>query len=255
MTKDATGQIRRNGWWLAALIADRAGDVASVRTALADATAVLGLPGPALAGLPDVHDEVVLTRMALRHGDRRLAARAVDAAEQRAAANPRYPTALASARHARALLDGDEVCLREALQHLPEGERLLVRASALEDLGRMVARDRAPEAVELLDEALLRYVEAGAEPHAARVRGRLRLLGVRRRPPAPASAPVGLAHLTPGERTVARLVAEGGTNRQVAEQLFLSPHTVNTHLRSAFGKLGVRSRVELARLVADEDAR
>jgi DNA-binding CsgD family transcriptional regulator len=39
---------------------------------------------------------------------------------------------------------------------------------------------------------------------------------------------------------VVRLVAEGGTNRQVAEQLFVSPHTVNTHLRNAFTKLGVR---------------
>jgi DNA-binding CsgD family transcriptional regulator len=53
---------------------------------------------------------------------------------------------------------------------------------------------------------------------------------------------------------VVRLVSEGGTNRQVAERLFLSPHTVNTHLRNAFVKLGVRSRLELARrLAAGED--
>jgi DNA-binding CsgD family transcriptional regulator len=55
--------------------------------------------------------------------------------------------------------------------------------------------------------------------------------------------------LTRAEREVVELVAAGGTNRRVAEQLFLSPHTVNTHLRNAFLKLGVRSRVELARLV------
>ncbi len=49
-------------------------------------------------------------------------------------------------------------------------------------------------------------------------------------------------------------MSEGGTNRQVAERLFLSPHTVNTHLRNAFVKLGVRSRLELARrLAAGED--
>jgi DNA-binding CsgD family transcriptional regulator len=44
------------------------------------------------------------------------------------------------------------------------------------------------------------------------------------------------------------LVARGATNREVAAQLFLSPHTVSTHLRHAFVKVGVRSRTELARL-------
>ena len=51
------------------------------------------------------------------------------------------------------------------------------------------------------------------------------------------------------------LVAEGATNREVAEQLYVSPHTVNAHLRHVFTKLGIRSRVELARLAADRDAR
>lgn len=250
MTTDTTGQIRRNGLWLEALIADRAGDVASARAALGDAAMMLGRPGPALAGLPDVHDEVALTRMALCQGERQVAARAVDAAEQRAGANPSHPTAVASACHARALLDDDEACLREAVHHMNGGERLLVRASALEDLGRVVARDRASEAVPLLDGALDLYGEAGAEPHAARVRRRLRVLGVRRRrTPSASRAQGGLAALTHGERRVVDLVADGRSNRQVAQELFLSPHTVNTHLRNAFAKLDVRSRVELTRLV------
>jgi DNA-binding CsgD family transcriptional regulator len=46
-----------------------------------------------------------------------------------------------------------------------------------------------------------------------------------------------------------RIVASGATNRQAAEQLFLSPHTVSSHLRSAFAKLEVHSRVELANVV------
>jgi DNA-binding CsgD family transcriptional regulator len=252
MTTDPVGQIRRNGLWLEALIADRNDDVMSARAAVAEAVVMLGLPGPALAGLPDVHDEVVLTRMALRQGDDRLAAQAVEAAEQRASANPGYPTAEACANHARGLLDGDEHCLREALGQC-DAERPLVRASALEDLGSMVARVTTTEAVGLLDDALSLYAAAGAEPHAARVRGKLRSLGVRRTRSALPSSGRGLASLTPGERDVVRLVAEGGTNRQVAQQLFLSPHTVNTHLRNAFGQLGVRSRVELTRLVANED--
>jgi DNA-binding CsgD family transcriptional regulator len=59
--------------------------------------------------------------------------------------------------------------------------------------------------------------------------------------------------LTSAELAVARLVAEGMTNREVAERLFLSPHTVNSHLRHVFTKLGINSRVELARLARLRD--
>ena len=50
------------------------------------------------------------------------------------------------------------------------------------------------------------------------------------------------------------MVAGGATNRQAAERLFLSPHTVSTHLRHAFDKLGIRSRVELAVLYVAQGA-
>jgi DNA-binding CsgD family transcriptional regulator len=50
---------------------------------------------------------------------------------------------------------------------------------------------------------------------------------------------------------VVRLVAQGATNREVAERLYISPHTVNSHLRHVFTKLGIRSRVEVARLAAE----
>ena len=53
--------------------------------------------------------------------------------------------------------------------------------------------------------------------------------------------------LTAREREIAGLIAAGRTNREVAEQLVLSTRTVEAHLRSIFAKLGVRSRVELAR--------
>ncbi len=54
--------------------------------------------------------------------------------------------------------------------------------------------------------------------------------------------------MTDSELRVARLVAEGMTNREVAERLFVSPHTINGHLRQVFAKVGVNSRVELARV-------
>jgi DNA-binding CsgD family transcriptional regulator len=56
--------------------------------------------------------------------------------------------------------------------------------------------------------------------------------------------------LTKAERTLSALVAKGMTNRQVAELLFVSRHTVDAHLRHIFRKLGVNSRVGLAHLVA-----
>jgi DNA-binding NarL/FixJ family response regulator len=57
--------------------------------------------------------------------------------------------------------------------------------------------------------------------------------------------------LTPQETQVVRLVAEGGSNKEVAARLFLSPRTVAYHLHKAYPKLGVTSRTELARLDLD----
>jgi DNA-binding CsgD family transcriptional regulator len=66
----------------------------------------------------------------------------------------------------------------------------------------------------------------------------------------------GWAALTAAELGVVRLVVEGGTNREVAKELFLSPHTVDSHLRHAFGKLEVSSRVALTRVaIANERSR
>jgi predicted ATPase/class 3 adenylate cyclase/DNA-binding CsgD family transcriptional regulator len=71
--------------------------------------------------------------------------------------------------------------------------------------------------------------------------------GERKRPP------TGWAALTPAEANVAALVAEGLTNPQVGERLFISRHTVDTHLRHVYAKLGVSTRSELAALAARRD--
>jgi DNA-binding CsgD family transcriptional regulator len=69
-------------------------------------------------------------------------------------------------------------------------------------------------------------------------------------PPVP-----GWADLTDTQRMVAELVADGLTNRGVGARLFLSPHTVDFHLRQIYRRLGVRSRVELARLAGPARAK
>jgi DNA-binding CsgD family transcriptional regulator len=63
----------------------------------------------------------------------------------------------------------------------------------------------------------------------------------------------GWPSLTATETSVARLVADGLTNRQVAARLCLSHHTVDFHLRQIFRKLGISSRVELTRLALERD--
>ena len=61
-------------------------------------------------------------------------------------------------------------------------------------------------------------------------------------------AKAGWDSLTDSELKVVNLIAQSATNRSVAEQLHISPHTVRAHLRNAFAKLGVSSRVELSQL-------
>jgi DNA-binding CsgD family transcriptional regulator len=63
----------------------------------------------------------------------------------------------------------------------------------------------------------------------------------------------GWAALTAAELGVVRLVVEGRTNREVAKELFLSPHTVDSHLRHAFRKLEVSSRVALTRVAIENE--
>ena len=61
---------------------------------------------------------------------------------------------------------------------------------------------------------------------------------------------MGWAALTESEPAVVRLVAEGLTNHEAAERLYISPHTVGEHLRHVFEKLDIKSRVSLSRIAA-----
>jgi len=63
---------------------------------------------------------------------------------------------------------------------------------------------------------------------------------------------LGLASLTDTERAIADLVAQGLTNRQIAQRVFVSRHTVDFHLRSIFRKVDVTSRVDLARQIGSQ---
>jgi DNA-binding CsgD family transcriptional regulator len=115
-------------------------------------------------------------------------------------------------------------------------------------------RGQRRRAVQRLDTALELFDALGAEPFARRVREELELCGLRRG----AGAGEGVTALTPAERSVARLVVTGRTNREVAASLSISVKTVETHLTRIFTKFDVRGRVELVAALgreADSEAR
>jgi DNA-binding CsgD family transcriptional regulator len=188
-----------------------------------------------------------LVRTALAADDRERAERVLAEAERLAVLNASFPTVVAASQHARGLVHADSESVREAgTLHRHVG----AQASAWEDAGvlRLGGDDRSA-GKEQLEQAVVAYERMGAERDAARVRARLRSIGVRWRHGRRAERPVsGWASLTDTECAVAELVAEGLTNAQVADRLYLSRHTVDFNLRQIFRKLGITSRVALARL-------
>ena len=190
-----------------------------------------------------------LARTALAAGRDELATGVARVADELARDNPGFDIMSVAAAHCGGIVGQDPELLALAAASHPDP---WARASAAEDLGTvLIAMNNPDDAVPYLDDALGGYGHASAERDLARIRRRLRKLGVRRQHRAPASRPAaGWASLTETERVAATLVAEGLTNHQVADRMYISPHTVAFHLKQVFRKLGIGSRVELARLVA-----
>lgn len=202
----------------------------------------------------DPTDQPVFVRIALRAGDRQRAAQAVAVARQRAEADPEFASLAAAAAHAHGLLKEDAELLAEAVELYRGSQRPIAVASACEDAGRVLLTTSPVRATPYLEKALRLYEECGAEWHAARVRRRLAPAGNRTRPASRArNRSTGWAGLSRGELQVVRLVAAGATNREVAERLFVSPHTVNTYVRRSFKKLGITSRIELVKIAMEQD--
>jgi DNA-binding CsgD family transcriptional regulator/tetratricopeptide (TPR) repeat protein len=124
----------------------------------------------------------------------------------------------------------------------------LYEAQAHENAAAILAGlGRTGEARAALDRALTGYAALDAGWVAARAEARLRQAGIRRGVQGPRRRPKhGWGALTDTERRVADLVAEGRANADIAQQMFLSRRTVQTHVSSILGKLGLGSRVELA---------
>ncbi|HEX2130803.1 MAG TPA: LuxR C-terminal-related transcriptional regulator, partial [Actinophytocola sp.] len=165
------------------------------------------------------------------------------------------PHRLATAAYCRGLLDRDPSMLRNAAEHYERASRPLLRAKALEAAALTHVtqgdRDAARSAFTTADDL---YGELGANWDLTHLRARLRRHGIRRGPRAKhRQAKAGWQSLTPTETKVAAMVAAGLPNRQIAEQLVLSPRTVGTHVSHILAKLGVRSRIDIAREAAEHD--
>ncbi|WP_393916567.1 AAA family ATPase [Halostreptopolyspora alba] len=113
--------------------------------------------------------------------------------------------------------------------------------------GAALRRQRSPgRAVEHLNHALEMFENLDARMLAGRARAELRATGDSRRE----GSHTSVSSLSAQQEQIAELVAAGATNREVAAQLYISPRTVEHHLRNIFDRLNVRSRVELSRLMS-----
>jgi DNA-binding CsgD family transcriptional regulator len=192
-----------------------------------------------------------LVRLALRLGYRDVADEVSETVTSGVNLAPDVPTLRSVALRCEGLLAGDVAPLLEAVELARRAPLLVEHTGACEDAAGLLVEGGWPDkAAELLREALERHERAGADAWAGRARARLRTLGVRPGPRGSRHRPAhGWDSLTDTERAVSQLVAEGLTNGAVARRLYISPHTVNTHLRHAFAKLDVSNRVELATVV------
>ncbi len=160
------------------------------------------------------------------------------------------PLLLGLARRMRGLVDDSIEQLESSVAMLAAAGNRYEQARSELLLGEARRRERQRgTARAALRSAIAGFESAGATTWAERARSELAATGetARRR------EPTAIGELTPQERNVARLVARGLSNRQIAEQLFLSPNTIETHLRHIFQKADVTSRTQLALAFAAND--
>jgi DNA-binding CsgD family transcriptional regulator len=182
-----------------------------------------------------------MVQLGERDEARRLAGEEVELARRWGA-----PRALGAALRAAGMIEGGQrglVLLAEAVEVLSDSPAKLEHAKARTELGaalrranhRVPAREHLRRAVELA-------TVCGAAPLAARAETELLATGARPR----RIAMSGVESLTPSERRVAELAAQGPTNREIAQALFVTQRTVEVHLTSIFRKLAIDSRSQLA---------
>jgi DNA-binding CsgD family transcriptional regulator len=235
-----------SGWWLGTRVslltaAGRAEEAVAVADALAHHCEVM--PDPARLWWRSLKAE------ALDRLDRREEAIGLAREELEVTRAFGAPWSLGRTLRVLGTLEGDEGIdsLREAVHVLEASTARLEHAKALAALGSALRRARQPtEAREPLRRALELAGVCGAEGLYEHVRSELHAAGSRPR----RDALSGVGALTPSERRVVDFAAAGRTNRDIAQELYVTPKTVEVHLSNAYRKLGIGSRRELGRALA-----
>jgi DNA-binding CsgD family transcriptional regulator/tetratricopeptide (TPR) repeat protein len=242
----AGGARYRGHWatWVRALLLEAGGAVPEAYTTLArcwDACAASGLAVEYPVLGPD------LVRLALAAGEEGRAEQVTRAVADLAAAQ-QVPSLTGAALRCQGLLARDPELLVAAVDAYERSPRALEPALAREDAAAALAAKGDPgTAGSLLQQARGTFEHLDAARDLARVDARLRDLGVRRGRRGRRRRPsIGWESLTPTERKIVDLVAEGLSNPQVGERLYVSRRTVQTHLAHVFAKLDVSSRAQLA---------
>ncbi|TMC49430.1 MAG: hypothetical protein E6J14_07965 [Chloroflexi bacterium] len=247
-----TDEPREFGWeWLAmaqAALAEARGErdraLEIVQRGWLCATALEALSVQLMLGPP-------LIRLSGSTADRALVGRVLTAVD-RTAARAMIPSARAAALRCRGLAERDPSLMQRAVDaYLSTPRRVDLAATCRDAATVLAARDRRDEAVAMAEEARSIFGRIGARRDEAEAAAMLRELGAH---PGPRGRHARAAHgwesLTPAEREVVRLAAQGLTNPEIGARLFVSRRTVETHLSHVFTKLGVSSRVQLAASVA-----
>ena len=230
--------------WPRALIQEAGGELGQALATMTGAWDTCARLGLAL-DYPAVGADLV--RLALAAGDIGRA-RDASAAVTEVAARNEVPWMTGAALRCRGLIEDDAEILQAAAVACAGGSRPLGLALACEDAGAAFARQgRLDRARPLLDQALGIYERLGAARDLARAEATLREAGIRRGRRGTRGRPqIGWASLTPAEHAVAGLVAEGLSNPQIGERLYISHRTVQTHLAHMFAKLDIATRAQLA---------
>ncbi len=230
--------------WPRALIQEAGGELGQALATMTGAWDTCARLGLAL-DYPAVGADLV--RLALAAGDIGRA-RDASAAVTEVAARNEVPWMTGAALRCRGLIEDDAEILQAAVVACAGGSRPLGLALACEDAGAAFARQgRLDRARPLLDQALGIYERLGAARDLARAEATLREAGIRRGRRGTRGRPqIGWASLTPAEHAVAGLVAEGLSNPQIGERLYISRRTVQTHLAHMFAKLDIATRAQLA---------
>ncbi|MEV5840344.1 AAA family ATPase [Streptomyces sp. NPDC051985] len=240
----AEGKVTTATQWAAAVLCNGLG-----RYEEAYAAAERGCANPQELGL-SLQSRVELVEAAVRLGRSEPAAEAVRTIEEMTRASG-TAWALGTSAATRALVSDGRAADRlhqEAIERLDAAEVRMDSARARLRYGEWLRLEqRRAEARTWLGEAHEMLGEAGAEAFAERARRELQAAGVRTRKPVPETPVV----LTAKEVEIARLAQGGFTNPEIGARLFLSPHTVEWHLRKIFAKLGISSRKEIGTMRLD----